>query len=114
MIEDNNALTIDEQDLLDIQYRRRTVVDAILAGNILDLNPALLSIALRAMADIDKTVKNKRSAKQATEDGDKLLENNALLTKILLTHKTQTTEPVERDLVELPPISLDLVPGETD
>ena len=112
MTDQDQPTTVDEQDLLDIQYKRRTVYEAILQGDIKEIDPQLLSVALRAMADIDRTIKNKQSANQASSDSEIAAENNTLLAGLLLQHKTLVGEPVVRELVELPDITLDLVPGE--
>lgn len=90
------------------------VYEDILKGDAADIDPKLLSIALRAMTDMDRTIKNKQTNANHATDASIAEENNELLASILLAHKTQTVEPVKRKLIELPQVDLELVPGESE
>ena len=104
----------DEADVIELQYQRRVIVDKLSKENIVAMDPAQLSALLRTMADMDRSIINRTKIKQAEKENDTSAEHNALLTQLLLRHKTVLVEGDERELIALPDIDYSPVPGELD
>ena len=104
----------DKDILIDIQIKRQMIVDAILSGKIDELEPEMLTLALRAMSDMDRTVTNKARIQQGKTDGDSMAGQVDLLTELLKQHKAIQTTPSIRKLIDLPKQNIKVIDGELD
>ena len=109
MLSDKDLKTIDE-----LQYRRSTIYDAILTGDLSKVPPELLTIAIRAMSDIEKSITTRIKLTQGERGLDEEAAHNKLLSDILKNHTPAMNPPEVRELAEPPNIQVDIIEGELD